>query len=84
MKYNRKNLLKSNEASGDEMSSPLFLRIAHFSISAVLLIMIQHGNDDDDNDDNDDADNDDDDGDDYDDVDNEFMIGHNEDAMYHK
>ena len=42
MKYKRSNLLKSNEAGGDEMSSPRFLRVAHFAISAVLLIMIEN------------------------------------------
>ena len=42
MKYKRSNLLKSNESGGDEMSSPRFLRVAHFAISAVLLIMIEN------------------------------------------
>ena len=34
-----KDLLESNEAGGDEMSSPLFLCVANFSVRAVLLMI---------------------------------------------
>ena len=37
LRVDKENLLESNEAGGDEMSSPLFLCVAHFAIRAVLL-----------------------------------------------